>query len=157
MILRKDFNITERLKKAYEGIEVSDSWVPTWKLKIREELVFAGSNQVNKKVCWRCGAGHFTAVYLNVWKTPDPIGTYCSKKGEKLCNSVQKDKMPFRGSLADDQSNRRVQRVDYYDDEAKSKDYKMVLNADVERADNAKPNKKVWINGFRLRTMIDPQ
>ena len=50
--------------------------------------------------------------------------------------------MPFRGSLADDQSNRRVQRVDYYDDEAKSQDYKMVLNVDVEGAHNAKPNKK---------------
>ena len=77
-----------------EGLRKKDNW-PTKYALSKGEPVFVDSGQRDKRECWRCGAGNFTAAHLKVCKALETHCNYCGIKGhfEKCCNSKQKNKL----------------------------------------------------------------
>ena len=116
----------------------------------------------DKRECWRCGAGNFTAAHLKVCKAPETHCNYCGINGhfEKCCNSKQKDKLKktailknFDGKM---QNAKRVQILVYYGDDQDSDSDEIVLNVESEGTQKTTPYyMERWINGFRFKTMID--
>ena len=135
---------------------------PCTSTKVKEEPVFMVAGHKDKKECWRCGAGEFTAAHLKVCKAPETNCNYCGIKGhfEKCCNSKQKDRlknisMP-KNFDRKFQNAKRVQRVDYFEEDQDSDSDEMVLNVESEGTYNSEPYyMEGWINGFRFKTMID--
>ena len=130
--------------------------------KVKEEPVFMVAGHKDEKECWRCRAGNFTAAHLKVCKAPETNCNYFGIKGhfEKCCNSKQKDTLKkiaipknfdrkFRNA-------KRVQRVDYYEEDKNSDSDELVLNVESEATNNSEPYYvDGWINGFRFKLMID--
>ena len=130
--------------------------------KVKEEPVFMVAGHKDEKECWRCEAGNFTAAHLKVCKAPETNCNYCGIKGhfEKCCNSKQKNRLKKiaipKNFDRKFQNAKRVQRVDYYEEDQDSDSDEMVLNIQSERTNNSEPYYlEGWINGFRLKTMID--
>ena len=135
---------------------------PCTSVKVKEEPVFMVAGHKDKKECWRCGAGNFTAAHLKVCRAPETNCNYCGVKGhiENCCNSKQKDrlkKVAIPKNFDKKFNNaRRVQRVDYYEEDQDSDSDEMVLNVETEGTNKSEPYyMEGWINGFRFKTMID--
>ena len=124
---------------------------PCASVKVKEEPVFMVAGHKDKKECWRCGAGHFTAAHLKVCRAPETNCNYCGIKGhfEKCCNSKQKDrlkKVAIPKNFDKKFNNaRRVQRVDYYEEDQDSDSDEMVLNVGTEEQTNLSPT--TWKDG----------
>ena len=124
---------------------------PSTSTKVKEERVFVVSGQGDKRECWRCGAGNFTAAHLKICKAPGTHCNYCGIKGhfKKCCNSKQKDK--FKKIAIPKNFHRN-----YYEGDEDSDSDEMVLNVEGEGTQKTTPYYlEGWINGFRFKTMID--
>ena len=135
---------------------------PCTSVKVKEEPVFMVAGHKDKKECWRCGAGNFTAAHLKVCRAPETNCNYCGIKRhfEKCCNSKQIDrlkKVAIPKNFDKKFNNaRRVQRVDYYEKDQDSDSDEMLLNVETEGTNKSEPYyMEGWIIGFRFKTMID--
>ena len=135
---------------------------PCTSVKVKEEPVFMVAVYKDKKECWSCGAGNFTPAHLKVCKAPETNCNYCGIKGhfEKCCNSKQKDRLKKVAipKIFDRKFNnaKRVQRVDYCEEDQDSDSDDMVLNVETEGTNKSEPYyMEGWINSFRFKTMID--
>ena len=135
---------------------------PCTSTKVGEEPVFMVAGHNDKKECWRCGAGNYMAAHLKVCEAPETNCNYCGIKGhfDKCCNSKEKDRLNKiaipKNFDRKFQNAKRVQRVDYYEEDQHSDSDEMVLNVETEETNNSEScYMEGWINGFRVKTMID--
>ena len=97
---------------------------PCTSSSVKEKPVFAITSRPSKKQYWRCGAGNFT---------PERKGNYCGIKrhSERYCNSKQKDHSSRKADSRQFEKrhliDKRVQKVDYYEEHQNSEEDMMVL------------------------------
>ena len=135
---------------------------PETSVSVKEEAVFAVTQNANNKEGWRCGTGNLTAAHLNNCKGPDTICNYSGIKGyfERCCNSKQKDHFGKNANSRQfDKSNqigKRVQKVDLYQQDGNSEKDMMVLKVDGDEMCSAAPYyKDGTIKGNYFKTMIN--
>ena len=120
------------------------------------------SGQRDKRECWRCGAGSFTAAHLKVCKAHETHCNYCGIKGlyESSCNFKQKDKL--KKIAIPKNFDRKLQNAKEYIEWIITKTIKIQRVTKWYSMSKAKelktPLRKTWkggLFGFRFKTMID--
>ena len=112
---------------------------------MKQEPGFAVTQKAYTKEWWRCGADNFTAAHLKNCKGPDTICNYCGIKGhfERCCIFKQKDRFGKNAICRQfdrrNQFGKRVQKVNYYEEDGSSEEVMMVLNVEGDEMCSAAP------------------